>query len=62
MSLAYYLRVVLVMWFHEGEGVVDQAGPAFTFAMALAAGALLVFGVLPAPVLGFAIQAVGIYF
>jgi len=62
VSLAYYLRVVLVMWFDEGEGVVDQAGPAFVFAMTLAAAALLVFGTMPSPVLGFAMQAVGIYF
>jgi NADH-quinone oxidoreductase subunit N len=55
-SAFYYLRVIVIMFMREGEATADSH-PTLNAAVGATAIATLVFGVLPAPLLAWASQA-----
>jgi NADH-quinone oxidoreductase subunit N len=63
VSLGYYLRVVLVLWFEEaGEEPTPVADPALVMGLVASAIGLIVAGLLPGSLLSLALEAVGSYY
>ena len=56
ISAFYYMRVVLMMYFRDGEGVVTLK-PALTAALVVTTLATLLLGIVPAPVFQMAQDA-----
>jgi NADH-quinone oxidoreductase subunit N len=57
VSAFYYLKVVVVMFFREGEGAMPGIAPALQAALAVTAFATLILGIIPGPVFQLAQRA-----